>query len=191
MVTVCSYAVNYRLNGCVIHFTLPFLNRQSNVRSAFQLIRNKIIKPFRVEYSLRPVKTAFHGELVANNEVFISYDRQVAHTGINELFLFSLYFFNQRKGLYNEPAFTCFAVTLLKASQSLSYLRHLKHIAHQTKILKGLAKTKAIHINSNFSALTAQTFTRKLFNIYFNVFCSCITFFLPYRYPLPNVRLLS
>ena len=46
------------------------------------------------------------------------------------------------------------------ASQSLSYLRHLKHIAHQRKILHGLAKTNAIHINSNFSALTAQTFTR-------------------------------
>ena len=46
------------------------------------------------------------------------------------------------------------------ASQSLSYLRHLKHVTHQRKILQGLAKTNAIHINSNFSALTAQTFTR-------------------------------
>ena len=63
------------------------------------------------------------------------------------------------------------------ASQSLSYLRHLKHITHQRKILQGLAKTNAIHINSNFSALTAQTFTRKLFNIYFKGFCSCITIF--------------
>ena len=58
-----------------------------------------LIKPFRAEYSLRPVKTAFHGELVSNNEIFISYDGQVAHTGITEFFLFSLYFFNQSKGL--------------------------------------------------------------------------------------------
>ena len=54
------------------------------------------------------------------------------------------------------------------ASQSLSYLRHLKHIAHQRKILQGLAKTNAIHINSNFIALTAQTFRTKLSNIYSN-----------------------
>ena len=94
-----------------LYFT--FLNRQSKVHSAFQLIRNKIIKQFRVEYSLRPVKTAFHGELVSNNEIFISYDRQVAHTGITEFFLFSLYYFNRSKGQYNEPAFRCFAVTLL------------------------------------------------------------------------------
>ena len=46
------------------------------------------------------------------------------------------------------------------ASQPLSYLRHLKHIAHQTKILQGLAKTNAIHINNTFSAFRAQTFTR-------------------------------
>ena len=63
------------------------------------------------------------------------------------------------------------------ASQSLSYLRHLKHIAHQRKILQGLTKTNATHINSNFSALTAQTFTTKLSNIYFNGFCFCITIF--------------
>ena len=75
------------------------------------------------------------------------------------------------------------------ASQSLSYLRHLKHITHQRKILQGLTKTNAKHINSNFSALTAQTFTTKLADLYFNGFCFCI--FSPYRYPLPNVRLLS
>ena len=63
------------------------------------------------------------------------------------------------------------------ASQSLSYLRHLKYIAYQRKILQGLAKTNAIHVNSNFSALAAQTFTRKLFHIYFNGFCFCITIF--------------
>ena len=63
------------------------------------------------------------------------------------------------------------------ASQPLSYLRHLKHIAHQRKILQGLAKTNAIHINSNFSALTAQTFTRKLSNIYSNGFCFRTTIF--------------
>ena len=63
------------------------------------------------------------------------------------------------------------------ASQSLSYLRHLKHIVHQRKILQGLVKTNAIHINSNFRALTAQTFTIKLSNIYFNGFCFCITIF--------------
>ena len=63
------------------------------------------------------------------------------------------------------------------ASQSLSYLRHLKHIAHQRKILQGLAKTNAIHINSNFSALTAQTFPTKLSNIYSNGFCFRMTIF--------------
>ena len=61
-----------------------------NVHSAFWSIRNNVIKPFRVAYSLRPVKTVLYGELVSINEIFISYDRLVAHTGINEYFLFSL-----------------------------------------------------------------------------------------------------
>ena len=69
-------------------------------------------------------------------------------------------FFNPSKGLYNESAFRCFPVTLLYSVAVTRYLRHLKHITHQRKILQGLAKTNAIHISSNFSALTAQTFTR-------------------------------
>ena len=64
--------------------------KQWNVQSSFQPIQNDIIKSFRAEYSLRPVKTAFHGELVSINETFISYDRQVAHTRINDLFAFSM-----------------------------------------------------------------------------------------------------
>ena len=39
-----------------------------------QFVITFVVKPFRVESSLRPVKTAFHGELVSNNEIFISYE---------------------------------------------------------------------------------------------------------------------
>ena len=92
------------------------------------------MKPFRVEYSLRPVKTAFHGELVSNNEIFISHDRQVANTGITEFFLFSLFLTKVKDSTMNQPL-DVLRSRFYIASQSLSYLRHLKHIAHQRKIL--------------------------------------------------------
>ena len=49
------------------------------------------------------------------------------------------------------------------------------HLHIKEKILQGLAETNAIHVKRNLSTFTAQLLTWKLFKIYFNGFCSCIT----------------
>ena len=74
-------------------------------------------------------------------------------------------FFNQSKGLYSEPAFRCFAVTLLySVTVNELMMRPETHYISKKIILPGLAETNAIHINRNFSAFTTQPL--KLFLIF-------------------------
>ena len=74
-------------------------------------------------------------------------------------------FFNQSKGLYSEPAFRCFAVTLLySVTVNELMMRPATHYISKKIILPGLAETNAIHINRNFSAFTTQPL--KLFSIF-------------------------